>query len=790
MVRLFGAKIRNIVIFIVCFLYSVGFCAPLPQISPSQQWQQIQGNAASLSISFDGNVWHVGTSNTIWQWIGGSSIPWQQFGGDSKSIALGSTQGFVWNINAAGTLTYRLGGWGTGVWNAVSDCVGRKFRQIACGSSGQAWCLDDADNIYFREGITKANPVGTSWTQISGALHQISVGKDDQVWGVNSGGFVYTRLGVNPNGRVGTVWIYVPTPVIFKHVSVGLDGSVWGVGTDNNIYFRKYTWAYNEGSNAYGNTMDWELVANPQNIAFAQIFAGRDGELLALDNSGNIWFRYYRTPLLVDGKKVVIVSYKNISTPKLLIVTGGKYLSTTGVSASDAASQYTVLNFLASVTPTDFRIWFGFKSTIASNNNLQAVATADVDPLYAVRFYNLDFSDISHSLEHWTVVPISANGYVALLNQGTNAYLSAPDSTGSWNALNRVWTTYNGTNRAGESGPGWCERFKIMTPEEASAAGLFTVSAAASSIASVQLAAQNVIATVVKPVSAAAVPVSTITLATSSIPVTQTTPTTSTLTSLYDPATPPGGTNFTLLGKEGTSDVHTVFGWTLPKVGNGLIRFKANAASNIWVVFGQTAAYESGKCVAVGIGVSDNTKSVIRTTLDATNKVAKADSIKPGLEGVSESWDDYWVMIRNGKILYGKGTTPGKNVILQWSNELINTLKYVGFGCKGSGSVELDQIKVAAAIVEKSASATKTESAEKQKATTPKVSTTTQTKKQTSQFKNVVIKGRRVITDDDEQEAEDETVVIKKKKPAIKRDDGSRVLEQREGMKGKTKISN
>jgi hypothetical protein len=170
--------------------------------------------------------------------------------------------------------------------------------------------------------------------------------------------------------------------------------------------------------------------------------------------------------------------------------------------------------------------------------------------------------------------------------------------------------------------------------------------------------------------------------------------------SLYDSSTPPGGELFTLVGQAGTTDVHTVFGWMLPIAGNGLIQFKANAANDIWVVVAPSAVYEPEKCVAVGIGVDNNTKTVIRTTLDADNKVAKADSISPGMIGVSDSWGDYWVMIRNRKIMYGKGTTPEKNIILQWSSDLIGTVQFVGFGCKGETLVELDKIKISEAIPE------------------------------------------------------------------------------------------
>jgi hypothetical protein len=170
--------------------------------------------------------------------------------------------------------------------------------------------------------------------------------------------------------------------------------------------------------------------------------------------------------------------------------------------------------------------------------------------------------------------------------------------------------------------------------------------------------------------------------------------------SLYDSSTPPGGELFTLVGQAGTTDVHTVFGWMLPVAGNGLIQFKANAANDIWIVVASSAAYEAEKCVAVGIGVDNNTKSVIKTTLDADNKVTKGDSISPGMIGVSDSWGDYWVMVRNGKIMYGKGTTPDKNIILQWSSDLIGTVQFVGFGCKGDTLVEFDKIKISEAVPE------------------------------------------------------------------------------------------
>ncbi len=98
----------------------------------------------------------------------------------------------------------------------------------------------------------------------------------------------------------------------------------------------------------------------------------------------------------------------------------------------------------------------------------------------------------------------------------------------------------------------------------------------------------------------------------------------------YDPSTPPGGETFTLVGIDGVSVVLTSFGWTLPTVGNGLVIFKANAASDIWVVFGSPSDVDRSQpqqCLAVGIGIDDNTKSVIRTTVDSDNKVVQFLSI-------------------------------------------------------------------------------------------------------------------------------------------------------------------
>ena len=61
--------------------------------------------------------------------------------------------------------------------------VDGKLVWISSGSSGKIWGTNKEGNILKREGVTQANPVGSSWEEVPGELAKVSVW-ETQVWGV------------------------------------------------------------------------------------------------------------------------------------------------------------------------------------------------------------------------------------------------------------------------------------------------------------------------------------------------------------------------------------------------------------------------------------------------------------------------------------------------------------------------------------------------------------------------------------------------------------------------------
>jgi hypothetical protein len=128
--------------------------------------------------------------------------------------------------------------------------------------------VDNADRVYIRNGVTSANPVGTGWAQVPGALAQVSVG-DGEVWGVTDDDRIYRRNGISEGTPQGTSWERMPgylasiscgpagvvgltswggiftwtgsgwdrIPGYLSQVSVGQDG-MWGITSWGGIFYR------------------------------------------------------------------------------------------------------------------------------------------------------------------------------------------------------------------------------------------------------------------------------------------------------------------------------------------------------------------------------------------------------------------------------------------------------------------------------------------------------------------------------------------------------------------------
>jgi hypothetical protein len=157
-------------------------------------------------------------------------------------------------------------------------------------------------------------------------------------------------------------------------------------------------------------------------------------------------------------------------------------------------------------------------------------------------------------------------------------------------------------------------------------------------------------------------------------------------------ATPPGGSTFSYAGEITQTDPskQISFGWSLPDAGNGVILFKGKAAQDMWVVFSPDRFYTIDKGIALCIGGSNNTQTSFRSNINsAIYQAVTNDAIPQG------TFTDYWIMIKNGTISFGKGTIPGTGQLLTWTNAtILNTCKYIGFSSYTNVPVELQGITI------------------------------------------------------------------------------------------------
>ena len=80
--------------------------------------------------------------------------------------------------------------------------IGGRLKQIEAGPNGAAWGINRANQIWFRGGVTRRNPVGRYWVRIKGKLNSVSVGCTG-VYGVNRRGQIWRYL-----GKYGNVVVY------------------------------------------------------------------------------------------------------------------------------------------------------------------------------------------------------------------------------------------------------------------------------------------------------------------------------------------------------------------------------------------------------------------------------------------------------------------------------------------------------------------------------------------------------------------------------------------------------
>ncbi|KAH1180581.1 hypothetical protein KIL84_009417 [Mauremys mutica] len=139
-------------------------------------WAQVPGSLKHVTVGPAG-VWGVNNNDNIYKLVGGS---WQQVTGLLKQIDAGGDM-FVAGVSMYDGI-YCLSRPATVSANSDSALpwvnIAGSLKYYSCGLWG-CWGVNSADNIYFRfdvtpdscagsrDGITKSNPVGTTWTQVA-----------------------------------------------------------------------------------------------------------------------------------------------------------------------------------------------------------------------------------------------------------------------------------------------------------------------------------------------------------------------------------------------------------------------------------------------------------------------------------------------------------------------------------------------------------------------------------------------------------------------------------------------
>ncbi|XP_014670121.1 PREDICTED: tectonin beta-propeller repeat-containing protein 1-like [Priapulus caudatus] len=166
---------------------------------------------------------------------GKAGSEWQVLDGGANLISSGFN--VVWAVNRTLQVFYRRGISDANPIGIVWENVGGYFIWISVNSvNNEVWSLTDRQEVVRRLGISATDYVGVGWSGVlQEAIKVVSVGQAG-VWTVNSANVVFYRIGTgNGIGGEGTGWELVDGSL--KQVSSG-DGVVWGVDENNNIFKR------------------------------------------------------------------------------------------------------------------------------------------------------------------------------------------------------------------------------------------------------------------------------------------------------------------------------------------------------------------------------------------------------------------------------------------------------------------------------------------------------------------------------------------------------------------------
>lgn len=185
-------------------------------------WSGLGDNLQHIT-SGQAGVWSVNRNNTISYRMGvdfnGYGNYWKEVPGLLKQIDSGPF-GIVYGVNQSNEIfcvngITKISPRGKG----LSHVGGYKFKHVSCGLYG-CWAIKLDNSLSFRTGVTAINCVGRSWLHVHGYFLQLDSGSTGSVYAISTELELYTRLGICAAKPTGEKWMKV-TEGRFTHVSVG-----------------------------------------------------------------------------------------------------------------------------------------------------------------------------------------------------------------------------------------------------------------------------------------------------------------------------------------------------------------------------------------------------------------------------------------------------------------------------------------------------------------------------------------------------------------------------------------
>jgi hypothetical protein len=171
-------------------------------------------------------------------------------------------------------------------WTLV-DTGDHQMIHVSLGETGELWMVDAQNAVWRRTDMSDANPQGSAFEEVQHSfLEQLDVGVWE-VWGVNIYNEVYRRTDLSNNNKLGATWEQVAGTMIY--VSTAEQGVVWALDVEGDV------WIYETGDisveEQYDPETDDYIPAGPQDLRWKAVEVGRYGLVVALDTNHDLYHR-------------------------------------------------------------------------------------------------------------------------------------------------------------------------------------------------------------------------------------------------------------------------------------------------------------------------------------------------------------------------------------------------------------------------------------------------------------------------------------------------------------------